>query len=394
MKNPPGKNGFDFFAVSAVNSNEGMRLKMFVFFCFTEDGYRICQRLEAFFSSQKIDCRIYFFQKELYQTPLSSLTEQAFSEAEAIFFVSACGIAVRSIAPFLKKKTSDPAVLVIDDTASFVIPLLSGHIGGANELAENAAAFLHAVPVITTSTDRHHIFSVDSFAKQHHLSMRILSETEQKQTDPYPGNAMELAKKISAALLRKETVFWDCAFPINKIPAGLTKLTEETLSESKKQKTKKELCIRVDIKKKQAFSCFPNTLLLIPQIVHIGIGCKKNISKELLYHAFFSFLSRHSLYAESIAGIASIDLKKEEPALLNLKKMLGIPFTVYSKEELSRLPGNFTGSDFVASVTGVDNICERSAVLSSREGNLIIPKTILEDFGGITFAAAVSRITF
>ena len=368
-----------------------MTQKTFIFFCFTEDGNRICQQLETLFSSQKISCRLHLFRKQDSPAPLSSLVGQAFSEADAIFFVCACGIAVRSIAPFLKKKTSDPAVLVIDDTAAFVIPLLSGHIGGANELAKTAASFLHAVPVITTSTDRHHVFSVDWFAKKHGLSMRVLSETQQPLTEPYPENAMELAKEISSALLKKETVYWYSAFPITKTPAGLKEVTKEILSDSQKRK---EPAVCAAIKKEPALSaCFTKTLVLIPRIVHIGIGCKKNIPKELLAHAFFSFLQEHSLYAESIAGIASIDRKKEEPALLNLKERLQVPFLTYSKEELNHLPGDFTASDFVTSVVGVDNVCERCAVLSSH-GRLLIPKTILKDYKGITFAAAVSTITF
>lgn len=95
---------------------------------------------------------------------LPAWTERMFQEMDAILFIGACGIAVRSIAPYVKSKKTDPAVLCMDEQGKFVISLLSGHIGGANELTEEVAAVTGAVPVITTATDVNHKFAVDVFA--------------------------------------------------------------------------------------------------------------------------------------------------------------------------------------------------------------------------------------
>ena len=92
--------------------------------------------------------------------------EQFRTGKDGVIFIGACGIAVRSIAPYIAGKKTDPAVLVIDECGQFVISLLSGHLGGANELAARCAGYLHATPVVTTATDLHSRFAVDVFAKK------------------------------------------------------------------------------------------------------------------------------------------------------------------------------------------------------------------------------------
>ena len=117
-------------------------------------------------------------------------TNRQFGQADAIIFVCACGIAVRSIAPFVKSKKTDPAVLVVDECGKYVISLLSGHLGGANELAETVARLLGALPIITTATDLHHQFAVDVFAKKNGCAIA----------------SMKAAKEFSAAMLAGESV--------------------------------------------------------------------------------------------------------------------------------------------------------------------------------------------
>ena len=131
--------------------------------------------------------------------------EQFQAGKEGVIFVGACGIAVRSIAPYIAGKKTDPAVLVIDECGKFVIALLSGHLGGANELALRCAGYLKAVPVVTTATDLHSRFAVDVFAKKNGCAIFH----------------MKAAKEASAALLAGESIGFYSEFPWDgELPEG------------------------------------------------------------------------------------------------------------------------------------------------------------------------------
>ena len=318
---------------------------------------------------------------------LKSWTGKQFSQADGIVFIGACGIAVRSIAPFIQNKKKDPAVLVADECGKFVISLLSGHLGGANELADLAADILGAVPVVTTATDLHGRFAVDVFAKKNQCSIVH----------------MKAAKEVSAALLAGESVGFYSEFPWEgELPAGLVlcdrngepvQNEEKTaLSFGRGEKEKKRMPhkprtgIAVSIYKDAL--PFASTVSLIPPVVAVGMGCKKGTDEEKLASALAKCEERLLLYREAICCLASISLKKEEPGLLALAEKLGLSFLTFTEQELKEVPGEFTGSSFVKSVTGVDNVCERSAVLASGQGRLLENKVCRE---GVTTAAAEKR---
>ena len=277
---------------------------------------------------------------------------ERFSNDEALIFVSSCGIAVRSIAPFVKSKTADPAVVVIDETGRFVISLLSGHIGGANALAKRIAEAISAVPVITTATDANGRFSVDSWAKEHGFAI----------------SDMAAAKAVSAAILEGDVPV-KSDFPIkDELPAGLKFGEGET-----------GVCLtyRTD-------EPFKTTLRLIPKCVIIGIGCRRGISKEAIENAVNTVLSVSGADPRAVVSVASIDLKEDEAGLLDFCRDAGLPVKFYSADELNSVQGDFTSSDFVKSVTGVDCVSERAALI--RADKLIIKKTALL---GVTVAAAL-----
>ena len=172
---------------------------------FTVQGGRTAERLERGFKDLGHQSRAFSVQK--LKIPLSKFVETAFRDEEGLVFVGAAGIAVRSIAPCLKGKDRDPAVIVVDELGNFAVSLLSGHLGGANELALAAASILGAQPVITTATDINHAFAVDLFAKKNELAIDDLKE----------------AKEISAAVLRGEPVGFFSDFPVEgRIPEPLT----------------------------------------------------------------------------------------------------------------------------------------------------------------------------
>ncbi len=284
---------------------------------------------------------------------LGELVKTLFSENDGIIFVCACGIAVRVIAPLVESKVSDPAVVVVDDMGRFAISLLSGHIGGANRLAEITAAAVGAQPVITTSTDAGGIFSPDSFAAANDL---IISD-------------MGAAKAVAAALTNGDKVALLSRFHLKNKP--------EIFCEN----ANVGICIsRMEEKP------FPLTLCLIPRNIVLGIGCKKGTSCETISVFVKKKLDEAGIDIRRVSVVASIDLKKDEKGLLGFCKSLGAEFFTFTAAELSQIQGEFTASAFVSSVTGVDNVCERSAIAIAGAGGELILRKQAEN--GVTVAAA------
>ena len=232
-----------------------------------------------------------------------------------------------------------------------MISLLSGHLGGANELACLAADILQAIPVVTTATDLEGKFAVDVFAKKNNCHIFRMKE----------------AKEVSAALLAGEKVGFYSEFPWEgELPEGLIGCQKNGISLSEIQYETvdgtplPEVGIAVTVHK----SCHPfaSTTHVVPPAAALGMGCRKNKESEAVEKAAFSCLKENDIYPEAVAALASIDVKKEEPGLLALSEKLGVPFKTFSSEELLSVPGEFTPSSFVSKTVGVDNVCERSAV--------------------------------
>ena len=148
---------------------------------FTRNGAGISLKLKKYLDSRGFTTEVFTTGRYRDMDPilqeinpsLQALCEKAFSACRLMVFIGAAGIAIRSIAPYIRSKMTDPAVISIDEQGTFVVPLLSGHIGGANGLAAGIASFLHAVPVITTATDVNDLFAVDEWAARHDMLDRI-----------------------------------------------------------------------------------------------------------------------------------------------------------------------------------------------------------------------------
>lgn len=300
-----------------------------------------------------LDCDFVCYDKK--QHDLKPWIAEQFATADAIIFVGAAGIAVRLIAKLIAAKDKDPAVIVVDEQCGFVIPILSGHIGGANALAKCIGEKLMAVPVITTATDINHKFAVDTWATEHGAVV---------------GNIANI-KHISAAILRDEAVGFISSFPVDApLPDGITAGTSAPIG----------IAVTLD----ENTAPFATTLHIIPKTITLGIGCKKGIDPIALEQFVLDMLEEQHISIKAVAGIASIDLKKEEPCILALAEKYGWDFTVFTGEALANLEGEFTPSAFVKQTTGVDNVCERSAILKSG-GTLLQKKTSRK---GMTIAIA------
>lgn len=332
---------------------------------FTQHGAVLAQRLAEGLALQGVSCEAWVKKKgevsvegvQVLQDTLQAWTKEQFVTKDVLVFISAVGIAVRSVAPWIQSKKTDPAVVVVDEQGHYAVSLLSGHMGGANEMTQLSAKILGAEPVITTATDLHGKFAVDAFAAQRGMYM----------------DSMQYAKEIAAKLVEGARVGMRSAYPVEgNLPKELDLLG------------KYELGFTIDIRKGEPF---PRTLHLVPRILTVGIGCRKKSDGHHLQQVVKEILEEYGIFEESIQQIASIDLKKEEEGILALADSLGVPFVTYTSKELLEVgfQGELPESEFVRSVTGVGNVCGRAALLGANAKRLLIPKTVC---GGVTVAAA------
>lgn len=280
---------------------------------------------------------------------------RAFSRCDGLIFVGAAGIAVRAIAPYLRHKSTDPAVVVVDERVQFVIPILSGHLGGANDLAREIAALTGAVPVITTATDVNGVFAVDQWARRQELMV----------CNP------ERILPVSSRLLAGETVWFFSAWPIaGELPRGLRPASRE------------EAQVALDLRPPEG-----DALWLCPRKVRVGMGCRRGTPAAALRSLLEDVLTEEAIPKNAVCALCTIDLKKDEAGLRELARELNVPLHTYSAQELAQVPGTFTPSPFVAQVTGVDNVCERAALVSG--GTLLRTKTARD---GVTIALAMEKL--
>jgi cobalt-precorrin 5A hydrolase len=265
-----------------------------------------------------------------------------FTEGNALIFIGAMGIAVRALSGLPKDKLTDCPVVVVDDAGRFVIPVLSGHAGSANKLAEIIAGLIDAVPVITTSSDVNESFSVDSYAVENRLTI-----TDKKGIKKVSTRALE-GKKVTLSI--KD-------FPPEK-PVDVI-VADETDAE--------------------------HQLLLKPKMYTVGLGMKKDKDPGEVEEFFLDTLSQNKIDVSDVYALCTIDIKEDEPAVINLRDKYRIPVLSFDSDLLNKAPGEFTSSEFVREKTGVDNVCERSAILGSGCGKLVLKKTAKN---GMTIAIA------
>lgn len=341
--------------------------------CFTGGGAALGTRLMESLCACGHSCEAFTTPRQSSKSNLKSYGESLSQwvaewfcreKTDGLIFVGACGIAVRAVAPFLRGKTVDPAVVVVDELGQFAVSLLSGHIGSANQLAGLVAAQIGAVPVISTATDLHGRFAVDRWASQRGWKL----------------SSMALAKEVSARLLDGQPVgFLADVPPVQALPEGLS--------------PDPALDLGIWVSPRTAPAPFVVALHIVPNVLCVGIGCRKGVTEQAVEQAVEQALSDAALDVGAVKTLASIDLKKEEPGLCEFAANHALPLRFFSAQELRKADGLFTSSAFVEERVGVDNVCERAAVLGCGNGRLMLKK---QACNGVTVAVAIEdwRVTF
>ncbi len=321
---------------------------------FTKNGAELGQKL-----AKEFDGELYLSEKfapdfecKIYKS-MDDFTRNNWKSGANLVFIGACGIAVRAIAPYVKDKFSDPAVISLDERGNVVIPILSGHVGGANELALSIANFVGGIAAISTATDVNDLVAIDVWAKKRGLEI----------------SDRTLAKEVSARVLQGEKIKINTSFSLHGTPPNgiandgtvhvfITETTHPT-----------------------------DSLRLIPKLINIGLGCRRGKSLEEIETAIFESLDRNNLDIRAVKTICSIDLKSDEIGILEFAKKHNLEFITYTADKLLSVQGEFTPSKFVSSITGVDNVCERSAVLTGGE---ILERKVAKN--GVTTAITIENI--
>ena len=340
-------------------SEDGVGIAMQITTCYPDSDIFVQPRLGKASTGLKV-----------YEGDLQALIGSIFDKYDGLVFIASTGIAVRMIAPYLKSKKTDPAVVVADDTGRFVISLLSGHLGGANDLAENIAAKLNAVPVITTSTDRHGITAFDTIARRRGWAIENLSDL----------------KHISSAQIegREITVF--CDDNISFKMAGYYSKVDNVAEALKKRNS-----IVFITGKSGIFPLETNIpyIILRPRSICAGVGCRRDTPAEKVHEALLDAFAKAGRDIKTLCSIATVDVKSDEKGIIDTAKALEVHLNIYDRDKLKVVEHLFESSSFVNQQIGVGSVAEPCAYLGSSKGRIILGKTA---YGGITVSLAEAYI--
>ncbi len=283
---------------------------------------------------------------------------QIFHKYDTIVFIMASGIVVRVISKYIQHKAIDPAILVMDEKGQFVISLLSGHIGGANEGAKTLAKVVGGTAVITTASDVNNTMAVDTLAEK--LGYKI--------------GDYEDAKNITSLIVNREKVGIKSQsdiginLPPNIIPNYLDKDDVKGL---------------IIISNKRNIDVDKPKVQLIPQNIVLGIGCRKGIEGNKIINAVTKVLEELNININSIRSFATIELKKDEEGILEAVKKFNCNLEIIHNSNIEKIQHKFDTSDFVKKSVGVGAVCEPCGYISSKKGKCLLKKT---SFGGITLS--------
>ncbi len=334
----------------------------------TDNGARLAVRMAA-----NLTCKIDLYAKEgreggtdaLTYASLNELVAEIYSKYNGLVFIMATGIVVRIIAPHIRDKRYDPAVVVMDEAGRHAISLLAGHLGGANELTHVIAKAAGATPVITTATDIQQKPAPDV------LAARIGLEIE-----PF-----DQLKHINAAIVADQKVvyFIDCSLPnyehyVNQAAEqDIMLVTADNLVHTDTYDA------AVVISDKELYMVKPH-IFLRPATMVVGVGCRRGVPSAALFTAITDACRKIGRSVKSVDAVATTDAKDDEIGLLAMVEQMAVPFKTYSNEQLLQSIKKFglETSEFVEEQIGVGNVCEAAALLAAGTDKLLLGKTVYD----------------
>ncbi|MFO7749935.1 MAG: cobalt-precorrin 5A hydrolase [Desulfobacteraceae bacterium] len=312
------------------------------------------------FVSRRLDLPPFSDEKITVFPSLSKEITARFNQYQGHIFIFSAGIAVRLIARLMDSKLNDPAVVVLDDRACHAVSLISGHIGGGNDLARKTAAITGAVPVITTATDVNTLPAVDLIAKQQNL---VIENTQQ-------------IKPINMAILKNQIIriYDPCGLVLPALPPHLA----IPLADGGDGPVDLVCSDRVmDVPRE--------TLVLRPRFLAAGIGCNRGTTTEEIQTFLDQVFQENDLSLDGIFTIATSHVKADEGGLLRCAEKMGLEVVFFTKEQLNSVTTIETPSKMAEKHLGVKSVCEAAAILATRRGTLVVPK---QKRGNVTVAVA------
>lgn len=343
----------------------------------SEQGYPIARSIQEelpefrIFSKHNLDNTINI-------SSIDECVRELFDQIQSMVFIGAMGICVRSIAPYIRDKHTDPAVINVDSTGQYVVSVLSGHVGGANEMSQKIARILGGEAVISTQSDRTNLWALDIIGEKygwktvsgtlglnHPISLFVNKEKT--------ALLLDIKDEGTRYLERTKPEHVDLYYQYDDIPLS-------------------DYALLIAVTPWLYPATETEVLYYHPKVLHLGVGCRKNCNPEGVLDYMKEQLESKGISPYSIADISSIDLKKDEPLLRDLETKLHLPVYIYLAEEIKEIEVP-SPSEKVREVTSVPSVAEATAIKSAGHGSLILKKQkgVLSSGNDFTFAVAIHR---
>lgn len=294
--------------------------------------------------------KFYHFSNSSLEGGVKALLSEKWSDFDGFVFISATGIAVRMILPYIESKTTDPAILVVDENGKFVISLLSGHLGGANDLTSFIADQIGARPVITTASDGRGIDSVDMFAKRNNYYIQDIDSVSKITALMLDDIKIAIYSEDHNKIKYDHVEYIDTLENISSDIGGL---------------------IIVSSKEEKIHTPILSTLLR-PRVINIGIGSRKDIQTKVVIEAIEQALDKKNLSPKSIKSMGTVDVKENEKGIIEAAEFFKSDLLIFTRDQIRQVEDKFEKSDFVLKTIGISSVSEPCAHLLG--GEIILNK--------------------
>jgi cobalt-precorrin 5A hydrolase len=362
----------------------------FAIYAITKDGIEIAKKLKEHlgktadvYVSNKFSDK--FSTAYFFDLPMGPVLSENFNQYYCHIFIISVGAVVRMIKDLIQDKKKDPAVICIDDKAKFSICLLSGHIGRGNYYTQRIADILNATAVITTASDVKGTLTVDILGRELGWQLEDLDHNVTRA-------CAAVVNEEKVALIQEcgEAEFW----PIDKkLPENIDYFT------SLEEVNPDNYSILLIITDREIQNNYPHywqkAVIYRPKTLILGVGCDKDIPSDVFERGIFHFLKQHKYSFKSVKGIATIDKKQNEQAILDFVKKYHLEFKVYPSEVLDQVSNIASPSEIVKKHVGTRGVAEPSCLLMSGAKELLVPKEKYKEENCIqNMTIALARIPY